>query len=251
MQNCNRCQRKNLWQSTNYTDAETGARWWKCRNCGNEQVEEPPQGLYIAPKILYLDIETALMKVWLYDLFGERNKSISPAMADTNRFVINWAAAWVRLGDYSIKTIMSAVTTPNEARHQNDKRILRPLFNLMDEADYICGHNSKGFDVKILKWRFLFHGWGYPSNSKQVDTLTLARQSKPESRSLDYMLKKLGRDGKKHELTRDEWREIAEHGTQRLLNKANRYCRQDVREGVGLLQILTRAENMAGRVLFR
>jgi len=243
--------KKNMWQSTEWVDAETGARWWKCRNCpAHYQLEDPPQGLKIPPKILYLDIETSLMKVWLYDLYGERNTHINADMLDSKRFVINWAAAWLT-PEYEIKKIVSAVVTPREAVKQKDKRILRPLFELMDAADYICGHNSRNFDVKILRWRFLFHGWGYPSKFTQVDTLALARNTKPESRSLDFLLKQLGHAGKRHQLKSEQWREIVEYGTPKLLNQANRYCRQDVRGGAWLLKVLANAEAQAGKVLFK
>ena len=205
----------------------------------------------IAPRILYLDIETAMMKVYLYDLYGERNRYINADMLSTQRFVVNWAAAWIDPHAYTITKMFSGVVTNKEAVRQNDKRILQPLFSLMDRADYICGHNSKGFDVKILKWRFLYHGWGYPNEAKQVDTLTQARETRPESRGLNFMMKQLGHKGKRYELTQVEWQEVIEKGTPALLNKANRYCRNDVKIGVDLLRILTQAKEQSGKVVFK
>jgi hypothetical protein len=250
LQNCAICTKKNLWQNTGLIVA--GRRLWVCRNCGHEQYEEEPQGLSIPPKILYLDIEYGKMRVWLYDLYGEHNKHIRYDMIERAKFVTNWAAAWVNPHTYKIKgDIISGVATQGEARKANDKRILHPLFLLMDEADYWCGHNSDGFDVKVLKWRFLLHGMGYPSEAKKVDTFKISGRSRPESRAMDYLLKRLGYTGKKHKLDDDEWREICEKGTPRLLAKADRYCRQDVRGGVDLLRTYVRAEEQSGRVVFR
>ena len=143
------------------------------------------------------------------------------------------------------------MATTAEAKKGSDIRILRPLFDLMDGADYWCGHFSSGFDVKVLKWRYLFHHMGYPREAKQVDTYKLSGRGKPESRSLDYLLKRLGYEGKKHKLTDAEWKEICEFGTPRLLAKANRYCRADVRGGVDLLREYVLAEERSGKTIFK
>ena len=192
-----------------------------------------------------------MMRVYLYDLYDEGNKHISKDMIDRNRFIVNWAAAWVTPEEYTIKgRIRTGVVTQKEAKRQNDKRIMQRLFDLMDESDYICGHNVKAFDEKIIKWRFLKHKMGYPADSKKVDTLTLARRIKPESRGLEHISVELGGKAKKG-LTRTEWREIVEKGTPRLLKKANTYCKGDVREGVGVLRTLAKAEEQSGKAMFR
>lgn len=237
-----------MWQSTH--EFSNRRRKWICRNCGNEQYEFPPQGLKIPPKILYIDIESALMSVDLYDLYIP-GKRINKDMIDRHRFVINWAAVWVTPKEYTIKgRIMTGVVTQREAKRQNDKRILKPIFDLLEQADYICGHNSDGFDVKILKWRFLYHGMGYPLASKSADTFKLSGKGRPESRALEYLSLAFGGKPKKG-LTQDEWREIAHQGTPRLLAKSNRYCRGDVREGVNVLRRYVLAEERSGKVIFK
>lgn len=149
MQNCAVCQRKNLWQSSGWwTDNQ---RWWRCRNCGAWQLESPPQGLRIPPKLLYLDVETALMKVYVYDLYVP-NKRISKDMIAQLGFVVCWSAAWLD-GENKPKRIMSDVLTPNEAKKQNDKRIVASAWYLLDEADVVCWHNGDNFDAKVLNWR--------------------------------------------------------------------------------------------------
>lgn len=244
-----------MWQSTKWVDWNTGARIWKCRNHPKGepyyQAEEPAQGLPVPPKILYLDIETSLMKAYIYDLYDEGNKRITRDMIDSRRFVINWAAAWVQPIKYVIGGgIMSEVVTPREARQQDDHRILKRLFDLMDESDYVVGHNAKGFDIKILKWRFLKHGMGYPAESKYIDTLTMARETKPETRGLEDLSVQLGGRPKRG-LRKTEWRQIVETGDEALLHKADNYCRGDVREGVRVLRHFTLAKEQSGKVVFR
>ena len=119
----------------------------RCRNSGHVQLEMPPQGLEIPPKILYIDIETALMSADIYDLHV-RSGYLSRDFITRHSYVINWAAAWLNQEYKIIGKIMSGVCTNNEAKTQNDRRIVGDIWDLMEEADYIGGHNSNNFDIK-------------------------------------------------------------------------------------------------------
>lgn len=211
-------------------------------------MEMPPQGLRIPPKVLYVDIETALMKVYAYDLYVP-NKRISKDMIAQSSFVICWSAAWLNSG-YIPKKIMAGVLKPSEARKQNDKRIVEDIWSLLDEADVVCGHNSDGFDLKVLGWRFLLHGLTFPEY-KKLDTFKMAgKYTRPPSRGLEFLSVSLG--GKpKRGLDREEWIDIVETGNEKLLQKADRYCRGDVREGAGVLRRYATAIEASGKVLFR
>ena len=253
MQNCFVCAKKNLWQSSPWWEWENGqytSRWWQCRNCTHWQKELPPQGLRIAPKVLYLDIETAMMKVYAYDLFVP-SKRISKDMIAENSFVICWSAAWLD-AENKPKRIMSDVCTTAEAKKHNDKRIVERIYTLIDEADVIIGHNSDGFDLKILNWRFLLAGLPFPADwKKKVDTYKLSvRYTRPPSRGLEYLSVALG--GKpKQGLTRDEWIAIVETGDAKLLAKADKYCRGDVKEGVKVFREYANAIEVNGKRLYR
>lgn len=252
MKNCHVCTKKNLWTSTGNTI--DGKREWKCRNCGNIQLEEPPQGLKIPPKVLYFDIETALMSVDLYDLrvYGY----ISKNAITRHSFVVNWAAAWVDR-DYKIKgRIMSGVCTEREAKTQNDRRILLELHKLMDGADYWTGHNSDNFDVKKLNWRFLVNGIDFPSDAKRLDTIKMVRKyTAPPSKGLEFISVMFGGEKKKG-LEDWEWRAIVAPKTEKttrekLLKKANTYCRGDVKNGVLILRRYAKAIEGSGKVVVR
>ena len=124
MKNCAGCIKKNMWHMSQYWDGDR--RWGQCRNCGAWQLEEQPQGIKIPPKVLYLDIETALMKVYAYDLFVP-GKRIHKDMIAQLGFVVCWSAAWLS-GDNKPRRIMSDVLTHAEAKTQNDKRIASSIW---------------------------------------------------------------------------------------------------------------------------
>lgn len=186
------------------------------------------------------------MSVMLYDLYVP-GKYINKDMIVKNSYVINWAAAWLDT-DYNIKgRVFSEVVTPSEARRHHDRRILAHLFDLMDEADYWAGHNFNAFDAKKLKWRFLIHRFGFPLESKRLDSYIMAgRHTKPPSRGLEPLSLALGGTRKKG-LDVHEWKEIVQLGTPRLLRKADIYCRGDVRNGVGVLREYAKAIEQSGQ----
>lgn len=57
-----------------------------------------------------------------------------------------------------------------------EKKILKKIWNLLDEADVVIGHNSKKFDRKKLNAKFIKHGFLSPSSYKQIDTLDLVKK---------------------------------------------------------------------------
>lgn len=247
MQNCEVCTKLNLWQSTPWT--EDGRRWWVCRNCGHDQLEVPPQGLRIPPKVLYLDIETALMKVDLFDTYVP-GKYISWKAIDKRSYIICWAAAWIR-DDGKPLRVMSDSVTQREAKRGSDRRCLQGLFNLMDEADYIVGHNAKAFDVKKLNTRFIHNKMGAPAEYKVVDTLALARKYfKENSNSLEYWSLLLGGTAK-DDMRMEDWKQICNSGDPASLRKMVRYCRGDIRNGVHVYKEFERWIESSGKRLYR
>jgi hypothetical protein len=251
--NCDVCSKGRLWSSTGrFVD---NRREMVCRNCGNVQLESPPQGLRIPPSILYVDIETALMSAYLYDLripSGYINKSYIKEQS----FVINWAAAWLDT-DWEIRgKIITGVVSVEEAKEKNDKRILEMLWDMLERADYWAGHNSDGFDYKVLHWRFLVNDLGFPKEGKRLDTWKMAgRYTRPPSRGLEYISTTLGGHAK-NGLSSEEWMAIVSEKTpddirNRLLHKSNRYCRGDVREGVSVLRHYARSIEQSGKSLIK
>jgi len=243
MQNCRVCTKQNLWTSTGRT--VDGKREWKCRNCKNIQLEEPPQGLKVPSKVLYFDIETALVKATVFD---SGRQWVHWKNIESDPFILCWAATWMHKKNGKV---LSDCITPESVLQYDDREVLKPLLALMDEADYIVGHNMRPFDWRMVSGRFYVHGWIAPHDAKIVDTLSLSRRRfRVISHSLDAWLKRKGYDGK-DEMERRDWEECI-RGEQKALDKMVRYCRKDVRRGVQLTRDFQRyIEQATGKLLFK
>lgn len=236
MKNCRRCGFKK-WLKPGEHERWTvieGAkvRQFRCGKCNELQADEKPfEGQ--KPKVLYLDIETALMDVALFNL-RVYSKYIRPDWVVTHSFIICWAAAW--LGEDEFLPVMSDRVREDEARTRRDKRCLEWLWELMESADYVVGHNSDQFDIKKLHYRFTANGMGLPYKYKQIDTLKLARKYyAAESNKLDEWIKVFG--GKlKHDMNDEDWMDVLKTGNHETLQKMDNYCRNDVRSGAMVFQ---------------
>ena len=243
MQNCTVCTKKNLWTSTGKT--ENGRRLWKCRNCGNEQWEEAPQGLKIPAKVLYFDLETALMKV---TTFSTGRQWVNWKSVEQDTFVLCWGAAWMHKPKLKV---VSKCVTPEQAQMADDYDCLLPLWDMMDEADYIVGHNMRAFDWKMVNARFITHGWNAPRESKIVDTLLLSRRRyRMASHAMDAWVKKLGGE-MKEDMRREDW-EACLKGDEKALKKMEHYCRGDIKRGVQIARAFQNYyEQATGNLLFK
>jgi Zn ribbon nucleic-acid-binding protein len=233
MRNCDDCGFKKWWKTKHYETIIRGeekikVRMWRCVKCGHVQSEVPPF-IRQKPKVLYYDIETALMKVDIFNLFIP-GKFISWKSIERKSFVVSWAAGW--LGGNKIE---SAALTPAEAKRGSDKRILQALWELIDNADYVCGHNSNRFDNKFINYRFLKNNIPAPLGYRTVDTLAFAKKYfKNDSNALEHWSLDLGGDPK-DEMELDDWKAVA-RGDIKAIKKMEFYNRGDVRNGIIVLQ---------------
>ena len=62
------------------------------------------------------------------------------------------------------------------AHKEDDEKLVRDLWKVLDEADIVIAHNGDKFDVRKSNARFVFHGLKPPSPYKTVDTLKIARK---------------------------------------------------------------------------
>jgi hypothetical protein len=111
---------------------------------------------------------------------------------------------------------------------------LRAAKALLEEADVLVGHNSKGFDFPHLKGDLLMAGLGTVPTPKHVDTLLMARQhANWEANHLDTLTKRLGIPAKT-----DKYRiavaMAAVGGDVKAQRQIERYNRGDVRATTGL-----------------
>jgi len=171
-----------------------------------------------APKILLFDIETAPMKSFLWSIW---QKGVQPDQVTNDWFILTWAAKWL----FDSKT-MSEGLTGKEARKESDTRILKGVWQLLDEADMVIGHNSDRFDIPRLNTRFLINGMGPPLPYRSIDTLKVAKKFAFTSNRLDQVNKTLGLP-RKMETKFELWKKCVE-GDEKALEKMRKYNKRDV-----------------------
>jgi len=131
-------------------------------------------------KILLLDIETAPHKVYTWGLFQQ---NISINQIEKPGYILCWAAQWLGKKKVMFESV----------QHQSSEDMLRPMYELLDEADVVIHFNGQSFDMKWLQGQFFKKGWPPISPVQQIDILlTVKKKFRLASNKLDYVLKFLG-----------------------------------------------------------
>jgi len=94
-------------------------------------------------KVLILDIETAPIRAYVWGIWNQ-NVSINQIQSDW--FCLTWAAKWL----FEDK-VYSGKLTPREVKKQEDKRIIKGVWELLNEADIVIAHNCVEENTKVLK----------------------------------------------------------------------------------------------------
>jgi len=175
------------------------------------------------PKVLFLDIETApiLAMVW-----GIHDQNVGLNQIESDWSILSWAAKWLGEDEVMYEDLRLLKDK------SNDKRLLKGVWKLMDEADIIVTQNGKSFDIKKLNARFIINGFRPPSSFQQIDTLRLARKHFGfTSNKLEYMTDKLNKKYKKlkHEKFAgiELWRECLRNN-QKAWKEMEKYNKYDV-----------------------
>jgi hypothetical protein len=143
----------------------------------------PPKKAPVAltdAKILLLDIETAPISAYVWSLWKQ---NVYTDQIREDWFMLTWSAKWL-----FEKKVMCDRLTGDEALKQDDSRITKSIWALIDEADITISHNGDKFDLPKLNTRFLKHGLNPPSPYQSIDTLkTLRRSFGFSSNKLDHV----------------------------------------------------------------
>lgn len=146
---------------------------------------------HTGPKVLLIDIETSPLITYTWGLF-DQNIGLNQIKDDWN--VLSWSAKW--LHDPDSKIMYADLSKSKDVT--DDKKLMEQIWKLLDESDYVIGHNSKAFDTKKLNARFAIHGLGKPKPYQEIDTLSLARKYfKFTSNKLEYIAEALKVEHKK------------------------------------------------------
>lgn len=137
------------------------------------------------PKVLLLDIETSPLISYTWGIW-EQNVALNQIKSDWH--VLSWSAKW--LGDPPNKIMY--MDQRNAKDIEDDSKILKGIWQLLDSADIIITQNGKSFDQKKLNARFILNGMQPPSSFKHIDTMLLAKKFFSfTSNKLEYMTSKL------------------------------------------------------------
>ena len=173
------------------------------------------------PKVLVFDIETSPLKAFVWQ------KSVWKANIGSEQilsewFMLCWSAKWLFSDE-----ILSEKLTGKEAINEDDSRIVKSLWKLLDEADIIIAHNGQSFDVPNMNTRFVVHGLPPTSPYQTIDTCLVARkQFGFTHNSLNGLAKIFGFDVKL-ETDFDLWKRCVD-GDDKALAYMEKYNRHDV-----------------------
>jgi DNA polymerase III epsilon subunit-like protein len=143
------------------------------------------------PKILLLDIETLPLLALVFQKQVWKAK-ISHDKTLSDWYMVTWAAKWL-----NSKEIMSDRLTSEEISNEDDSRIVKGLWELLDEADCVIAHNALGFDIPNINTRSIKYNLFPPSPFKIIDTLRVVQsQFGFTHNSLDALAGFFGLEGK-------------------------------------------------------
>ena len=108
-------------------------------------------------KILLYDLETAPALVYVWNQW---NTNVIATKEDW--YLLSFAFKWLGEG---------GIFFERKSKRRNDDRVLvKYLWDLFDNADIIVAHNGDQFDARKATARFLYHNLGPPSPYQTIDT---------------------------------------------------------------------------------
>jgi hypothetical protein len=139
-------------------------------------------------KLLYLDIETAPNVSYTWG--GKYDQNVIAFQRE--KYILCFSYQWEGEGETHVVAQPDFKKAFKADRH-DDKMVLRALWDLLDTADVVCGHNIRGFDLKNINSGFVTQDMPPPSPYLTVDTLKIARANfKFNSNSLKDLCITLG-----------------------------------------------------------
>lgn len=120
------------------------------------------------PKILTIDIETAPLTAFVWGLF-DQNVGLNQIKGEWA--ILSYAAKWLHSDQLYYDD------TFKQRNKLDDKRILKALWKMLDEADIVIGQNVERFDVRKINARFMLNGMPPPSPYRIIDTMKAARRT--------------------------------------------------------------------------
>jgi DNA polymerase elongation subunit (family B) len=121
------------------------------------------------PKVLIYDIETAPIVAHVWGLW-ENNVGLN--QIDTDWHVLSWSAKWLGAPENEVMYMDQR----DMKNIEDDSKLLKQIWNLLDQCDVVITQNGKKFDQKKLNARFILNGFQPTSTYRHIDTAQLARK---------------------------------------------------------------------------
>jgi hypothetical protein len=139
-------------------------------------------------RLLSVDIETRPNLAYVWGLW-DQNVGLNQIAASTE--MICWSAKWTDRMKIHFRSTF----------HDGKEKMVRDLWDLLDEADAVIHFNGRRFDIPHINREFLEMGMNPPSPYKQIDLFqAVKRRFKFPSNKLDYVCDRLDIGSKlKHE----------------------------------------------------
>lgn len=144
------------------------------------------------PVILLLDLETAPLLGSVWGLF-EQNLSLS--MINKDWHLLSYACKYYKAEDGTLYGPHNKVMYGDQKNSKNiedDKPLLKKLWDLVNSADILMTQNGVKFDYKKLNSRFLLNGLPPTSQIRHLDSLKIVKKHfSLTSNKLEYLTGKL------------------------------------------------------------
>lgn len=184
-----------------------------------EQLKEMVSKKNNLPKILIFDIETAPMQAYVWKRYKE-NVSLEQTISES--FMLCWSAKWL----YS-EEILGDCLTSAEATAEDDSRVVKSLYDLINQADIIVAYNGRNFDIPYMNQRFLVYGFNPYVPVHIVDPYETAKSVfRFSSNKMDHIATELGLQNK-IKTDFDLWKGCV-RGNKKSLEDMLKYNKQDV-----------------------
>jgi len=140
-----------------------------------------------ATKVLLFDVETSPNIAYIWgkyeqDAVGEFIKE---------RQIISFAWKW--LGEKEVHVLALPMLGTYKKNPDDNRALVRKLYELISRADILIGHNVDDFDEKMANTDFVSQGLPPPPPHKTIDTLKIAKSRfRFNSNKLDDLGAKLG-----------------------------------------------------------
>lgn len=171
------------------------------------------------PKILIFDVEVSPMQAFVWKRFKE-NISLDQTISES--YMLCWSAKWL----FDAK-VMGDALTPEEAKNEDDSRIVKSLYDLICQSDIICAYNGKSFDIPYMNQRFLIYGFNPYPPVNIVDPYETAKTVfRFSSNKMDNIATQLGLQNK-IKTDFDLWKGCV-NGDAKCLSDMLKYNKQDV-----------------------